>query len=256
MIRISKKTPFVIFFGGPGREEIIQTRVSLGIEITGILIEIQQNKKFLTSYEKIQSMQIPIFSSVDELVTLLGSKIENQVLFSIGYPKLIPNRILDMFKLAINIHPTLLPKYKGPTSGYYILLNNEKQSGSTIHLMTEEADGGAILLQNEFKISKFDTKKSLQKKTYEQEPDLVRQLILDLTSKGIQPFSVVGEEGNESFPRRYPEDSQIDPNKSLLQNFDAIRASDPENYPAFFFVDGKKIYIYLRSESPENEESL
>ena len=67
---------------------------------------------------------------------------------------------------------------------------------------------------------------------------------------------MVGEEGNESFPRRYPEDSQIDPNKSLLQNFDAIRASDPENYPAFFFVDGKKIYIYLRSESPENEESL
>lgn len=53
--------------------------------------------------------------------------------------------MLEGHKVALNVHPTLLPKFVGPTTGAYAVLEDERATGLTLHLMTSEPDGGAIL---------------------------------------------------------------------------------------------------------------
>jgi methionyl-tRNA formyltransferase len=59
------------------------------------------------------------------------------------------------------------------------------------------------------------------------------------------------------FPRRIPEDSQIDPTQRLIDLFDSIRSSDPDEYPAFFYINGEKVCIKLwRPNKPLDEHDL
>jgi methionyl-tRNA formyltransferase len=154
---------------------------------------------------------------------------------------------------ALNIHPTLLPKYRGPTTGAYILINNESESGSTIHFLEEEADKGDIVLQSRVVLNPFDTPRSLQRKVYETEPSLIIDALHNL-DLGAIPYQQ--DEGiATSYPKkRKPEDSKIDPTKSLLDLFNEIRACDPLDYPAYFEYLGQKVCIKLwRPEKSEEQ---
>ena len=69
----------------------------------------------------------------------------------------------------INIHPSLLPSYKGLNTHKRVLDNNEKYSGCTVHFVNSKLDSGKIILQKKVKILKNDTPKKLQKKILKQE---------------------------------------------------------------------------------------
>jgi len=64
----------------------------------------------------------------------------------------------------INIHPSLLPKYKGTNTHHRVLKNKDKYSGCTVHFVTPKLDSGKIILQKKVLISKNETKQSLKKK--------------------------------------------------------------------------------------------
>ena len=64
----------------------------------------------------------------------------------------------------LNIHPSLLPKYKGLNTHYRAIQNKEKYSGCTVHLVNSKLDSGKIILQKKVKLSKEETPSSLQKK--------------------------------------------------------------------------------------------
>jgi len=66
---------------------------------------------------------------------------------------------------CINMHPSLLPKYRGPTPSYWILKNKEKISGVTIHFIVEGIDNGDIILQSEIAIEDGETENSLDEKS-------------------------------------------------------------------------------------------
>jgi folate-dependent phosphoribosylglycinamide formyltransferase PurN len=80
------------------------------------------------------------------------------------------------FKI-LNIHPSLLPKYKGLNTHQRAISNNEKYSGCTVHFVNSRLDSGKIILQKKVKISKFDTAKSLSKKILIQEHKLYPKAI-------------------------------------------------------------------------------
>ena len=151
------------------------------------------------------------------------------------------------------MHPTRLPKYRGPTSGAYVILNEEEFSGSTVHIMSEEFDKGDIILQSKVALSKFDTVKSMQRKVYSSEPKLLLKSI-DLILNGFSPIPQIESEASEYPKLRTPDDSQIDPSKSLLELFNNIRASDHEEFPAHFFLNGEKVCIRLWRPNKKNDE--
>ena len=82
-----------------------------------------------------------------------------------GFMKILSKKFIKNFKGKIlNIHPSLLPKYKGLNTHKKALSNNEKFSGCTVHLVNSKIDSGKIILQKRVRISKEDTVKKLQKK--------------------------------------------------------------------------------------------
>ena len=120
------------------------------------------------------------------------SKIENQILSFLkknkikliclaGFMKILSKNFILKFKGKIlNIHPSLLPKYKGLNTHQRALNNNEKYSGCTVHLVNSKLDSGKIILQKKVKISKNETKVSLTKKVLIQEHKLYPKAILKL----------------------------------------------------------------------------
>ena len=83
-----------------------------------------------------------------------------------GYMKIISKKfILNFGKKIINIHPSLLPKFKGLNTFSRILKNNEKKTGCTVHYVDEKLDNGNIIAQKSFYINSFDNEKTLKQKT-------------------------------------------------------------------------------------------
>ncbi len=117
-------------------------------------------------------------------------KIENQILSDLkehkvkmiclaGFMKVLSRNFITKFKGKIlNIHPSLLPKYKGLKTHQRALMNNEKYSGCTVHIVNSKLDSGKIILQKKVKISKNETLSSLAKKVLIQEHKLYPKAIL------------------------------------------------------------------------------
>ncbi len=83
-----------------------------------------------------------------------------------GYMKIISKNFLIKYgKKIINIHPSLLPKYKGLNTFERIIKNNEKKTGCTVHFVNEKLDSGKLIIQKSFFIDKNDKADTLKKKT-------------------------------------------------------------------------------------------
>ena len=93
--------------------------------------------------------------------------------------KILSRNFINKFRGKIlNIHPSLLPKYKGLNTHQRALNNNEKYSGCTVHFVNSKLDSGKIILQKKVKISKNETTESLTKKVLIQEHKLYPKAIL------------------------------------------------------------------------------
>ena len=96
-----------------------------------------------------------------------------------GFMKILSGNFIKKFKGKIlNIHPSLLPKYKGLNTHERALNNKEKYSGCTVHFVNSRLDSGKIILQKKVKISKKETETSLAKKILAQEHKLYPRAIL------------------------------------------------------------------------------
>ena len=100
-----------------------------------------------------------------------------------GFMKILSKNFIKKFeKPILNIHPSLLPKYKGLNTHQRVLKNNEKFSGSTVHIVTPKLDSGKIILQKKVKVSKYDNVKTLEKKILKIEHKLYTDAIFKYLS--------------------------------------------------------------------------
>ena len=93
--------------------------------------------------------------------------------------KILSKKFIRSFgKIILNIHPSLLPKYKGLNTHKRALNNKEKYSGCTVHFVNNRLDSGKIIMQKKVKISKNETEASLAKKILSQEHKLYPKAII------------------------------------------------------------------------------
>ena len=98
-----------------------------------------------------------------------------------GFMKILSNNFLKKFNgKIVNIHPSLLPKYKGLDTHRRVLLNNEKFSGCTVHYVNSKLDSGKIILQKKIKIKKNDNENTLKKKILKDEYKLYPRAIMKI----------------------------------------------------------------------------
>ena len=100
-----------------------------------------------------------------------------------GFMKILSKNFILKFKGHIlNIHPSLLPKYKGLNTHERAIKNKDNYSGCTVHFVTSKLDSGKIIFQKKVKINKKDTPKTLAKKILAQEHKLYPRAILKIFS--------------------------------------------------------------------------
>ena len=115
--------------------------------------------------------------SEKKIINLLAKKKITFICLA-GFMKILSNNFLKWFNgRVVNIHPSLLPKYKGLDTHKRVLKNNEKFSGCTVHYVTAKLDSGKIILQKKIKIGKTDKENTLRKKILREEHRLYPRAI-------------------------------------------------------------------------------
>ena len=118
-----------------------------------------------------------------ELIKIL--KLYNVELICLaGFMKILSKKFVNNFKDRIlNIHPSLLPKYKGLNTHARVLASNDTIAGCSVHLVTSELDGGPVLAQTEVAIKKNETAESLASKVLIEEHVLYPKVLLNFSNQ-------------------------------------------------------------------------
>jgi methionyl-tRNA formyltransferase len=175
----------------------------------------------------------------------LIKKINPDLILSLGWRRLIPKIIFTLPKLGtINIHDSLLPKYRGFAPINWSVINGEKESGITAHYIDDNIDTGNILLQKKVSIDPNDTATIVYNKLIDIYPEFIKSLVTNVESNNIK---IISQSNNEGFvcSRRFPKDGKIDWKNDRTKIFNLVRGlSDP--YPNAFFIFKKKI-IFIKN---------
>ena len=145
-----KKVTFLLSGGGSNLYKILKKNLTSKKFITLSIISDNQISKQIKEFIKLNGLEIKIYEKVSNLKTRLMGDCD--VVFSIGYLKKIKSEIIKKY-VIINLHPSLLPKYKGLMTHKRMLINNENIYGYSIHKVTKYLDDGEILSQNQKKVS-------------------------------------------------------------------------------------------------------
>ena len=172
-----KKIRTAVFISGTGSnlENLIKFSLKKRSPIEIILIISNNTKAKGLKFSKLYKIKKKVYNydkkKISEKRILKDLKSNNIKLICLaGFMKILSKDFIRNFKGKIlNIHPSLLPKYKGLNTHYRAIQNKEKYSGCTVHLVNSKLDSGKIILQKKVKLSKKETPSSLQKKILKHE---------------------------------------------------------------------------------------
>ena len=167
-----KKIDTAIFISGSGSNlnSIIKNSLKKNFPIKISLVISNNKNAYGINYAKNNKIKFKIINSKKminfESKTLIILKKNNIKLICLaGFMKVLSDKFIKDFKYKIlNIHPSLLPKYKGLNTYKRVLKNKEKFSGCTVHYVTNKLDSGRVILQKKVRIIKADNEKTLRKK--------------------------------------------------------------------------------------------
>jgi methionyl-tRNA formyltransferase len=174
------------------------------------------------------------------------NQIQPEIIFCIGGIRLIPKEILEIPKLGcINIHPALLPKYRGRYSTVHAIFNGESHTGVTLHWMDEGIDSGPIIFQETIDIEPNDTAKTLWEKFTVKGESLFKAFLELWLSGNTIPSKTQDESQATYYPKGLPNGGEIDWSWSgeKIRNF--IRAMTFEPFPPPQFKIGKKNMVVV-----------
>ena len=183
-----KKIKVAVFISGTGTnlKNLIKFSLSPGSPIKVALVVSNNSNALGLNYIKKYKIKKKIYKfrniSKEENIILNELKRKNIELICLaGFMKILSKNFIKMFNGKIlNIHPSLLPKYKGLNTHERVINNNEKFSGCTVHIVNSKLDSGKTILQKKVKINKSDSPKSLAKKVLTQEHKLYPKSILKI----------------------------------------------------------------------------
>ena len=187
-----KKTKIAVFISGVGTnfKNLIQYslkkqskfKIKLVVSNNSNAKGLEYAKKFkikkkIINYKNLTNSEINILDYLN--------KEKINIICLAGFMRILTTNFIKKFKgTIINIHPSLLPKYKGLNTHQRVLDNKEKYSGCTVHFVNSKLDAGKIILQKKVKIFKNDTSEKLSKRILKQEhllyPKALEKIIASL----------------------------------------------------------------------------
>ncbi len=179
-------------------------------------------------------------SGSEEMAELMTLGADGIVTAAFG--QFLPTKLLDSVDFAVNVHASLLPKYRGGAPIHYAIINGEKEAGVTIMEMVKKMDAGDMIAKASTPITDEDNVGSMFEKLAVIGRDLLLKTLPDYIAGNITPEPQ--DESKATFsPNITPEQERIDWNKSARDVFNHIRGLYP--WPvAHTLLDGKRFKIY------------
>ncbi len=168
--------------------------------------------------------------------------LELDAIITCAYGQYIPTKILNLTRLGvINIHASLLPKYRGGAPMQYTLMNGEEKTGISLMRSSQEMDAGDVFSQLEIQVDAQDNLASLETKLIAASKQLLRKDLKDIFNENIMPHPQ--DHLLASFaPTVQREDEKLDLNQSVRAMYNHIRSLNPEPL-VFTRIDQKLVKI-------------
>ena len=174
----------------------------------------------------------------------LVASLQPDFLFSFYFRFMLPPEVLALAKRgALNLHGSLLPKYRGRAPANWVLVNGETETGISLHYMVAKPDAGELVDQEAVPIAFEETPRSLYAKL---ESAAVRVLdrSLPLLRDGTAPHRPLDLSQGSYFGGRKPQDGLLDWTWSARRNFFLVRGVTHPYPGAFTFLEGRKLFIW------------
>ncbi len=172
------------------------------------------------------------------------------LLFSFYYRSMLGKEILSIPRMgAMNLHGSLLPKYRGRAPVNWVLVKGETETGVTLHLMTEKPDAGDIVAQEAVPIDFGDTALTLFGKM-EKAAEVLFSRVLPLIARGEIPRRRNELEKGSYFGGRKPEDGRIDWTRPAIEIYNLVRAVTRPYPGAFSYLGGGKVLVWWAKPVP------
>ena len=248
---MDKKELKVIFMGTPEiSAKVFEAMIQDGYQFVGLIAQPDRPVGRKGELEKVptkkvaEKYNIPVFQPVKirkeyEFVKELNP----DVIITLAYGQIVPQGLLDIPKYGcLNLHGSLLPKYRGAAPIQYALINGDKATGMTLMEMVAAMDAGKMYAKEEVVIDENDNSTSL----FEKMGDAAARLILEALPKYIDG-ELKGEEQDESLvsfcPSIKPEEEKLDLSKDVSSVLGWIRGLS-DHPGAYLMLEGKKLKIY------------
>ena len=171
------------------------------------------------------------------------------VLFILSYHLIIDDKYLKQNKQNIIIHASDLPKGKGWSPMFWQILDGSNEIVFSMFEADSKIDNGYIYMKKTLSLNGYELNQELREK----QAKFIIDMCLDFVNDTNDYQNKKAQSGNETFyKKRTSKDSELDINKSIKEQFNLLRIVDNENYPAFFYKDGKKYIIKITKENDEN----
>ena len=165
----------IIFFGNT-KYSLIGAKIihrELGISLV-VTIKSSSVEKFAVE----QKIPFLVADKLDKTVAQQIKHLNPDLFVVAAYGQILPGELLSIPKLgAINIHPSLLPKYRGPSPIQSAILNGDKKTGVTFIKMDDQIDHGPIIEQFEEEINQTDTFETLAERLFNKSADKIADII-------------------------------------------------------------------------------
>ncbi|WP_373757091.1 methionyl-tRNA formyltransferase [Streptococcus ferus] len=189
-------------------------------------------------------------SGSQELQELMALAADGIVTAAFG--QFLPEKLLQSVDFALNVHASLLPKYRGGAPIHYALINGDQEAGITIMEMVKQMDAGDMVAKASIAIEESDNVGTLFEKLALVGRDLLLESLPKYLAGEIVPQAQ--DESQATFsPNITPEEERIDWEKSAREIFNQVRGMNP--WPvAHTFLEGQRFKIYQLREVPGQGE--
>jgi methionyl-tRNA formyltransferase len=208
-----------------------------------------ERRWYRTPAEAAAELGLPLHYS-DDLAAAPGGiaafaeQLAPDLALSVFYRDMLPRRLLAAARVAaLNLHPSLLPAYRGRAPINWVLVQGERQTGITLHHMIGRADAGDVVGQRAIAIAPRETALSLYRKVEAAGVDLLAEM-LPRVAAGTAPRLEQDESRASYFGRRGPQDGAIDWSWPAARIDCLVRAVAPPWPGAFGDVLGRRVAVY------------
>jgi methionyl-tRNA formyltransferase len=179
-------------------------------------------------------------------------ELQAELLVNVICLKRYRSKILETPRFGVaNVHPSLLPYYRGRDCIRWAMINGEKEVGITVHRMDESLDTGPIIAQEKILIKTEDYFLDVRERVKGSYPKIILQAIQNLSSNAFRLKTQTLEEGTY-FPHRRKEDGKINWTDSSVNIYNLIRASCEPGFYAHTHLGGKQLFISKCNLRPGN----